>query len=432
MDPAAALADPPSADHPSLMLAVLAYTVAETCRDARAPSALRHRKDVSDSHSDDLQALWLNLTAAVRSTAPKLAPITLRLVHPVRAALTLRDMLALDECPENPCDTLAATPPVVTRSLLLPAVTWPVLHCNDVSDTHSLCSQPVFPVFAFPESPVIPSPAPCIVTCTEPDDGLFRIADVLTAPREVDKPWLRLPTRDPAVTRTRILPDAPPAGRHRTDEADIQAVCVHPLCPAPDATLRYPDPRLAPCTVRQLAPVETMLPVPALLSAVASADKPLDMLPARPPTLITTPRLLISPRPDTHQTVVSELQDVLSHAEPARTPRPDDAAGAMLTPCTVAPTDPVTARFEPPTTLHMPESVEYADVWVSAFAPTDKAARRLLDTLAEPRDLSDVSDTHPVCSAAVVPMYPWQLYPAVPMPDPKTVMLNDPLAPLLA
>ena len=133
----------------------------------------------------------------------------------------------------------------------------------------------------------------------------------------------------------------------------------------------------APCRVTLIEPAAAPFARRVVLIARTSIDKLDVMLPARVPTVSSTPRLAPTPCPAWLLTDVSELHVVRSHAVcNARTMAVKEAR-PMLAPCTVTLIPPVAAAFVRRVTLSAPSDTDKLLVTLPARAPLVTATNRL-------------------------------------------------------
>lgn len=115
---------------------------------------------MSDPHDDHSHAVDPCRTDPLNSDQPSPVPSSVAMIPPVEAAFARVIVQPKFESVECPCVMLPKPPPEVTCVRLLPIALCPTLHRTDVSDSHAVCSQPVFPSLALTDDAVIPRLAP--------------------------------------------------------------------------------------------------------------------------------------------------------------------------------------------------------------------------------------------------------------------------------
>ena len=128
-----------------------------------------------------------------------------------------------------PCDRLPTRSPLVTDIRTLPLKPCPAWHRIDVSASHVVRSQPVWPTIT--DEVCVPAPrlAPCIVMLADPLAAPFVLLRTLPIAKSTLCALLTLPTRPPVVSSTRTLPSVASLERHRTDESASQLDRSHVL-----------------------------------------------------------------------------------------------------------------------------------------------------------------------------------------------------------
>ena len=129
-----------------------------------------------------------------------------------------------------------------------------------------------------------------------------------------------------------------------------------------------------------------------------------------------------------HSVDVSDTHPLISHTLPPTRPIHDPAASPSPVPTTVSLADPVAARFVPRTELDASLSADMALVALPCRSPAVIRTVRVPPSPCPMLHRTDVSDAHPLRSHALPPVRPETDEPALPIPAPATVMLNDPVA----
>ena len=295
--PPATLTQPESADHAWLRLPDLSPTVTTPRRVPRAPCPPMHLTDVSDSHSVPSHPVCPARPIAVKTITPIPDPCTVTDADPVPPLLYPRVKLSLPPSIEYAAVPVPVNPPVVsiTRRVLEPPR--PAMHLTDVSDSHSVPSQPVCPSRPIAETTISPMPAPSIVTDVDPVPPLLDRDSTLTLASSTEIPMLPVPARSPTVIVTRRVPAPPRPTMHLTDVSDAHSVPSQPVSPDIPLAVSATRPRLDPCTVTDADPVPAMFPRCIMLIVPTSTEYPSDMLPDLPPPVITTRRVPLTPSP---------------------------------------------------------------------------------------------------------------------------------------
>jgi hypothetical protein len=104
------------------------------------------------------------------------------------------------------CDRLPTRDPLVIATRTLPLRPCPDWHRTDVSASHVVRSQPVWPTIADEVCFTDPRLAPCIVMLAEPLTAPFFFLKTLAMSTSTLCPRLTLPERPPVVSCTRRLP----------------------------------------------------------------------------------------------------------------------------------------------------------------------------------------------------------------------------------
>jgi hypothetical protein len=128
------------------------------------------------------------------------------------------------------------------------------------------------------------------------------------------------------------------------------------------------------------------------------------------------------------RTDVSDTHSLASHALPPVRPETDAPATPILAPTTTTFDVPVAARFAMASPLACVKSADIASVPLPSRSPTVNAATFVPISPYPTPHRTDVSDSHPLLSHALLPVRPDADDPASPMLDPATVTLVDPVA----
>ena len=183
---------------------------------------------------------------------------------------------------------------------------------------------------------------------------------------------------------------------------------------------------LVPTTVTLAAPVPAALPLVTTLVSSRSPVKPRVTLETSPPTLTPTRLLPLLATASWHRIDVSDSQLDRSQAV---TPTRDTAhTSPSPTPLTVTTVDPVVAVFALHSTLITAGLVENVLLLLPRLTPLDKIRWRLPGALRPTRHRVDVSDSHELCSHALLPSTTTDVGDHDASPDPCTVTLADPVA----
>ena len=280
------------------------------------------------------------------------------------------------------------------------------MHLTDVSDAHSVPSQPVSPDRTVAVYATSPSPDPCTVTDADPVPARFPPPTTLTQPESADHAWLRLPDLSPTVIATRRVPRAPCPPRHLTDVSDSHSVPSHPVCPSRPIAVKTIRPMPPPCTVTDVDPVPPLLYPRVKLSPPPSIEYAADPLPVRTPVVSITRRVLMPPRPAMHLTDVSDAHSVPSQPVYPSRPFAVTTISPMPPPCTVTDVDPVPPLLDRDNTLTLASSTDIPMLPVPVRSPAVIVNRRVPAPPRPTMHLTDVSDSHSVPSQPVSPDIP--------------------------
>ena len=350
--------------------------------------------------------------------APVAAPLPLSVpLTPARSAVTaplaLPTFTPLDSTRRRLTDPLCVTK-----------------HRADESDPHVVRSHADRSSPALAVCDLELSPEPCTVRLVDPVRAVLQRTTPLTIPAPTENACVRLRARPPEVTPITRLPSTTPPPAHRTDESDTHAVISLPVRPTElkAETLACPSP--APRTVTAVDPVVALFTLCIPLSAAESPLHAWLMLPTDRPVDTASRRL---PRPSCstrHRVDVSDIHVVRSHPVcPPRAP-PVAPLSPSPAPCTVRLADPVPAALAWRIPLPAPTPEENASLLLPTLLPSDTVSRRLPSPATPARHVTDVPDTHPLCSIAVHPVRPRELCERSPRFPPCSVKLADPdLAP---
>lgn len=306
-------------------------------------------------------------TSCEAECAPNPEPATVRLQHPVDAALARSIPLPATPSPENALVWLLDTLPAVTAIPVEPTrPTCPLLHLMVVSASHAVLSHAVIhmttPCVRLPTPKLIP----CTVTLTDPEAAALGLLAVLIHPGPDDSMAVHVPARWPMVTACRTLPCPPDARRQTTHVSEAHRVCSHPVMPPEADSECDRSPRLEPCRVRLEAPVTCVLLVRTALIPRRSLVNASDALPAQRPEVTATRRLPGDPTPAFTAKAVSDSHELCSHTDHPADPANVAARKPMCAPCTVTLVAPEAGAFRRPTRLALTGS----DVKPSETLPT--------------------------------------------------------------
>ena len=132
---------------------------------------------------------------------------------------------------DHPCVLLPPRSPTVITTRRVPREPCVALHLTDVSDSHTVTSQPVCPPPRFIVCDTNPMPAPCTVIDAEPVLAQLTRRITLNAPTSTDHPCVLLPPTSFNVIIILRVPRAPCVTLHLTDVSDTHNVASHPVCP---------------------------------------------------------------------------------------------------------------------------------------------------------------------------------------------------------
>ena len=215
----------------------------------------------------------------------------------------------------------------------------------------------------------------------------------------------------------RKLRATPAPASHRTDVSDPHTVCSHTVGPILSAPLCRHSPSPPPCTLIRAAPVPAPLAMRTPLIDTLSTDTAADKLPARRPTLSTARTLPPAMDPSRHRADVSDVHPVCSHPVPPDRTDPVHALAPMPAPCTLTTLVPVEIAL-PAATLSPPRSADTAAERLPTPLPTLNATRKLPCEPDPARHSAELSDTQPVRSHTLRPIFADTECPASPIRAP--------------
>jgi hypothetical protein len=297
-----------------LMLPTFSPDVTNTIRLPAATCWLApHWIDVSDCHALRSQDDRPTLLDVVYPSNPILDPYTVTLIDPDDALLLQDTTLGATTSPDTAFDALPTRDPTVKTARRLPSAPCPIVHCRHVSDTHRVCSHNVRPIRAFALLEVRPALAPDKLTVTDPVEPAFASDTRLIAAESKQCPELKLPTRPPVVSETSRLRITPCPDWHRTDESEPHDVPSQADLPNFIFTEYAPSPRLLPCKIIVVVPVDAAFPISWLLIATWSTEEARLKLPTLPPPVTEICLLAPTPVPFLQIKDVSDVQMLASH-----------------------------------------------------------------------------------------------------------------------
>ena len=392
-----------------------------------APEAVRHRADVSDIHAVCSHAVRPDRAAPLHAPSPSPRPDTVALIDPVDAALLAASTLAPPTSPETAAVRLPTLPPTLTDTRTLPPTLDPPAQRTDVSEAQAVAEPALAPIRPDSVYPASPSLAPCTVTLELPVDSALARCPLLTTISSVENPALMLPASRPELIATTRLPSIPAPAPHRTELSDPHDVRSQAV-PAPRReAVSCTIPRPEPNKVTLADPVVPTFSIRPTLISPTSPDIAAVMLPNLPPPLTKARRLPPTLAPPRHRTDVSDAHAV---AEPVLDPiRPDSEypTSPSPAPCSVTLAPPVAPALVLRPTLIASTSAEYPELMLPA-RPLALTTIIRLPIGADPTShVTDVSDSHTVCSQLDPPDRPAPVYPAKPSPRPTTVRLDEPV-----
>ncbi len=142
---------------------------------------------------------------------------------------------------------------------------------------------------------VSPNLPPRTVKLDEPEAALLLPRMTLNVVTSADQTCVKLPEIKPAVKDNLLLPTTTCMIWHRSEVSDPHVVRSHVELPTLITDVKLARPRLAPCTVTLVDPVEAPLGLRTTLSMLVSAECPEVTLPSRTPAVTFTRRLPVTP-----------------------------------------------------------------------------------------------------------------------------------------
>jgi hypothetical protein len=222
---------------------------------------------------------------------PRFTPCTVKDVEPVLARFPRRITLTSAASVDQPSVALNPRSPIVITTRRVPRAPDPCMHLTDVSDSHSVASQPVSPPRMLPVCMTRPMLDPCTVTDVAPVPALLPRRTKLKKPTSMLKLAETLPVRSDSVMPILRLPLTPWPRAHRIDVSDSHSVASHPVCPVRASPVYATSPRLAPCTVTDADPDPARFTDRVRLTTEIPIEKPDVTLDDRSPAVITTRRV---------------------------------------------------------------------------------------------------------------------------------------------
>eukprot|EP00277_Geminigera_cryophila_P005018 CAMPEP_0179429170 /NCGR_PEP_ID=MMETSP0799-20121207/14629_1 /TAXON_ID=46947 /ORGANISM="Geminigera cryophila, Strain CCMP2564" /LENGTH=242 /DNA_ID=CAMNT_0021204971 /DNA_START=507 /DNA_END=1231 /DNA_ORIENTATION=- len=226
------------------------------CLDPPPPWASMHRTDVSDSHSVPSHPVCPARAPAVMTTSPRPAPCTVTKDDPVAAAVKVMDHAHRDSIYRHFDAPSPST--LVSRQDDAPSASSsiPIMHRTEVSDSHSVPSQPVCAPRPMAVKADTLQPAPCTVTDADPVPAILLKVPVRRLPTSAENICDMLPARAPTVIKTFwVFVQLLLLIMHVMAVLDDQPVASHPVCPCRARPVYAIFPMLAPYTVTVENPV---------------------------------------------------------------------------------------------------------------------------------------------------------------------------------
>ena len=304
----------------------------------------------------------------------------------------------------------------------------PIVHCKDESEYQMLASNAVAPTRPDKDTPPNPKFSPLTALSKDPVRGWFGTSRKSPRTTSTLKAFVALPCRSPADKETLFEVDSAWPILHRIDVSDSHSLASHTLPPTLPIDDHPATPRPAPTTVRLADPVAAPFIPRSELDRPLSVDMASVALPCRSPAVIRTALVPPSPAPILQRTDVSDSHSLASHPLPPVRPETDAPATPIPDPTTVTLDDPVAARFAMASPLACVRSADIVSVTLPSRSPTVSAASFVPFSPYPTAHRTDVSDSHPLLSHALLPVRPDADDPASPMLDPATVTLVDPVA----
>ena len=255
------------------MLDARSPAVITTRRVPRPPWPMRHRNDVSDSHSVPSHAVCRSRALLVLVMSPMPDPCTVTDADPVLPRLPRRSTLLAGMSADQAWLLLPIRSPVVNTTRRVPRAPCPTRHLTDVSDSQSVPSHLVCPCLEPIEYARNPMLEPCKVIDVDPVPARLARRAALTIPTSYDQEALALPSLLPTVITTRRVPRVPCPAMHLTDVSDSHSVPSHIVLPSRARPVYVASPRLDPCIVTETDPVPAAFIRLATLNAGTSTDQ---------------------------------------------------------------------------------------------------------------------------------------------------------------
>jgi hypothetical protein len=214
---------------------------------------------------------------------------------------------------------------------------------------------------------------------------------------------------------------------HSTALDDAHALASHTLPPTREPPLMRASPACEPSTVTLAAPVDAPLLLTALLTTGPTTLNADDTLPTSTPEVTAQRSELPAPDVALHCTA---LDDVHALASLALTPTRDHPLLLGLAtpdPSTVTLAAPVDGPLLITTELASPPMKLNAAVRLPTMPPDVDTALFTLDTPDTALHVSELDDVHTLVSEALPPNRPRTLMSGMPVFDPSTVTLAEPV-----
>jgi hypothetical protein len=248
------------------------------------------------------------------------------------------------------------------------------------------------------------------VTLSEPVDATLSLRMTLTEAWSEENEYEALPTNNPVVTVARRLPPTRWLPLHKIAVSDSHSLISQLLAPRRIPPLSTETPRPELCTVTLDDPLDPAFCTLDTLKLVTETENTSVVLPADPPALTTMRRDLLAACARRHRKLVSDSHSVLAQAENPTRKDSDIVPCPNPLPNTVTLSDPDDGKFadqttpEPVTRTYMlgPSKLKSA-LALPTTKPADRDTFRDASKPCPPRHLALVSDTHSLCSHALIP-----------------------------
>ena len=158
-------------ESPFERVAEIPPVVTITRRVPRAPLAIKHDIDVSESQLVPVQTVCPNLALCVTALLPKDEPMTVTLVEPVLGTFARRRQLSIVLSVLKASVAITLLTPIVRERLSVEPKLFIDRHWIVVSDIQCVDSQLVPPKETCGENAIRPKFAPCSVRLTDPVFG---------------------------------------------------------------------------------------------------------------------------------------------------------------------------------------------------------------------------------------------------------------------